>query len=680
MPRMPRPEREPSAQPTAHVGRRPAVPPIPAGGRPHFDASVPAPRRPVRRLALAAAITFLLAWWRWPAEPAEALPWSATPARTAAPRPAEPATPVTSAAIPAPVPSARATELTDEVLDLDLPETFALEVQVVDTFGLPVEHARLFVAPPLCAFGLAPAASDARGRMRFSCRGRSARLPVWLAAMAFGTVEPLRSLVLTAGTTNHLTLAVHGTQTTPDQQHQLLAQIEQSPEELMFRQQLAQAAQNARHGEVVRYTAEDTVCGRRVFLFREVECLVCHDRSRVAGYLPLRWAARLQSTLHPHATFTDMLLEQPVGLGRKQLDDELAADHPNAYTVRMTRERGAVSQAAGTVRTNTGKPAAGVPVVWLDRDGAVHQRCVTSADGSYRMALPADGPCTIVAAGGPLGRAEAVVAAPLGGEARRDLDLQPQQLVRGRAVDASGAPLADCRVLFEGVDEPGAALTTTSPDGTFAFSHLPRSGRCLLWAKDADLKLPVAVSEPLLTDNDHVLLQLSEARPTRAHLRLRAGRPTGHGQARVEVRLLQTDSGIASHVDSSSFDSTFDLDGLAPGLYQGEIGAQGLGWVPFGPIHIDGRGTWDLGTIALPLPGRVRFTTTPGEAVPIDLGAQFFRRTETTDVQVTPRQLGRDTYELPAGDHVVLWRRAGDLQGRSFQVTSGEQVDVAVPH
>ena len=83
-----------------------------------------------------------------------------------------------------------------EPADLRLPMSFEAELRLVDAFGLPAKGAYVFVAPRGCGFSLWPTATDAEGRVTIRCRGRSGELPVWLAILHRGKVEPLRHVTL----------------------------------------------------------------------------------------------------------------------------------------------------------------------------------------------------------------------------------------------------------------------------------------------------------------------------------------------------------------------------------------------------------------------------------------------------------------------------------------------------
>jgi len=612
--------------------------------------------------------------------------------------------------------------------DLTLPNEFTLRVTVVDAFGLPIEGARLFVAPALTAFGVWPDPTDARGELLFRCRGRATSLRLWTVVMVFGTAQSLQVVTLASGIEGRLVVASPGRARDPSPLLELLDQGANWQQIGIYAHDEKDREQRLRkRGVMPRRDEQDTLCGRELMLFRLIDCTVCHDRSRIGSYNPLQWAPLLgpplpaplaaaqqtppstrlskrlatlldiPSSLPPptpppatpraargedriDARFRDLSLRPPEQRESAERARELRWKRLGR-ALRRPREQddGPQGTVAGRVATADAHPTAGVQVAWIAANGAVLARAATNEDGRYRLQVPANAACSLVCAGGPLGRAEAMVTAPAGGEAQQNFLLERRAVVRGIAVDAAGAPLSGWRVFFLGTDEPGAAVTTTDEQGTFAFSHLPRSGRCMLWPQDADLRLPVLATEPLLPDGPPIRTALSEQAPSRAHLRLHPRLPPGHEQARIEVRLLQTETGFATHVEASRFDDAFELEGLPPGFYEGEIGAQGLGWVPFGPVHLDGRGLWDVGVIALPAPGRVRIVVADPADSPLVRGALFVRRDPDTDVIADPMRLADDVVSLPAGDYVLVYHDRDGRHARALVVSADTETKIALP-
>jgi hypothetical protein len=561
--------------------------------------------------------------------------------------------------------------------DLSLRHRFTLRLQVVDRYGLPVADARMFVAPRLCGFGIVDGATDARGRLEFSCSGRRDSIELWVAVMAFGTVEPLHVVTLVAGQPLPLAVAVRGRAHEPTQLVELL-DAGAPPERLHDVAKEQRARRDApRQGALQRFDELDTLCGRQLLLTREIACLSCHRPSQVSAYESLRWAPKLTPSLHILARFSDLLLDPP-DLTTRAPRRENRRDDDAGQVQRLRQEHGQdhVGFVAGRVRAQTGEAVVGVPVAWLTADGAVRSRTHSGPDGAFRLPVGSDAPCTVVAAGGGLGRSEALLVAPGAGTAPHDFLLRPAMTVVGQAMDAAGAALAGWDVTFDGLDEPGSALATTGDDGSYALSHLPRSGRCLLWPKDQDLRLPVVAPDPALPDA-RVDLRLSV--PTRARLRVHPRLPPGYEHRKVELRIVQVATGRGAHMLVSRFDSAFELEGLAPGFYRGELGAQGLGWIEFGPVHLDGRGLWDLGPIELQLPGVVRLVDAGGAPPPDSFAPSFYRRRDDTDVLVRAHVLGPGRVELPAGDYAMLWRAGGKRRGsQTVRATAGEESVVVV--
>jgi hypothetical protein len=101
--------------------------------------------------------------------------------------------------------------------------------------------------------------------------------------------------------------------------------------------------------------------------------------------------------------------------------------------------------------------------------------------------------------------------------------------------------------------------------------------------------------------------------------------------------------------------------------------------VPFGPVHLDGRGLWDVGVIALPAPGRVRIVVADPADSPLVRGALFVRRDPDTDVIADPMRLADDVVSLPAGDYVLVYHDRDGRHARALVVSADTETKIALP-
>lgn len=566
--------------------------------------------------------------------------------------------------------------------DLSLPHRFEFELRVVDAFGLPVPDAHLFVAPEQCGFGLAPEPTDLRGRATFACRGRTLTLGLWVLVLARGIVESVRFVTLQADEPAVLCCTARGAVPESTDLEKWLAAAASEDLRLRLHQQIQQQRSRKeraqRRGRLLRRDELDVLCGRSIFLFAAMDCIQCHVQTRVQAYRPLEFAADLLPGMHPASRFLDLRARAPGLEERRKRFRELQAPAAADWRQRMVRQHGGtLGTVAGRVTTADGAPPGVVPVAWLDELGGLRYRSETDAAGAYAIDVPAGRPCRLVAGGGADGRAEATVVAVPGGRVDRDFVLEQPLCLRGRASDERGDPLVGWRVTFQGDPEPGAALAETREDGSFAMTLETLRGECLLWPPDADLRLPVVASGLVTAGAAEVDLQLPHDPPTRARLRLRVGLPPGHEHERVEMRVLQTATGRATHMSVGRFDDAFDLEGLPAGSYRGEVGTPGLGWAAFGPVHLDGRGLWDVGTVFLPRPGLLRVEVGHGVSVPFTGVWSIWRQGPATDVRVDAEPRG-DRVPLPPGDYALLWIDEGRERSVAFSIVAGHETAIAL--
>ncbi len=554
-------------------------------------------------------------------------------------------------------------------VDLEHPFAYRLEVRLVDAFGLPVPDALVFVAPPLAGLALLPETTDARGFATLDWRARTARMDVSVAVLAWGLRQPMRRLPLEADRPHTATIAIRGA--APSTEH-----LERQRERT--REDLEDDARRVRIGRMRRRDDLDVLCGRTQFLFAEFLCTNCHDPSHVAAYSTLARCGEFGPGLHPAAKFSD--------LGALQVVDAELQQRARLAVRAETQRPGAASEArtatvTGTVLDGRGEPAVDVPVVWLDRSGALRRRTTTNTQGRYRLDGLAEGPLELRAGGGGHGEAVTTVVT----FAKHAIEWSPTLaaigVVAGVAEDENGGRLARWLVEFETIDRGWAGLATTSDDGRFTIAGAPGVGDCLLWPAGSTPPLPVLHGRTSLPDNAEVHLALQAAAPTRARLRLRPVLPPGCEWAQVDTRITQLDTGRVAAMRPIGRDNSFELEDLCAGPYRVEVGAPVLGWVDGGIVTVDGRGLWDLGAVALPAPGRLRLRVPDGTKSPLELEHAFCRRLPELDVHEHPRRETNGDLLLPAGQHLLLWRSTNGVAAVEFALQSGAVTTVAIaPH
>ncbi len=630
-----------------------------------------APRWPLLLLPLLA----LLLWLFGAQDPAVA----ETPEPTPAPAAAADRATVPPPQDAAPHDAERTAEPEPSLLpDLAHPFAFALDLTVRDGFGLPVPDALVFVAAPACALSLWPAPTDARGHLPIRWQGRTSRMELTVAVVAWGVLQPLRRVACDADRPQALAVVATGRRLDPA----AVAALQQQPDELA-RLQRAFQRERRQSGRLQRRDEFEVLCGREVLLFRGFFCVECHETSRLAGYASLGLAGTAGPSLHPHALLSDFRTAPPdeKQLRARQEQFQRSEQDEDRRRQGLLAVVPGGSELHGRVTDADGRPAAAVPIAWRDADGAVRHRTATNDHGEYRLAPIGRGMVSLSAGGGAGGAlATSLLIGP--GEHEWSPRLLRTDTVRGTAVDEQGRPFANWMVEFEG--EGGAtALGITNTDGAFLLANVGARGRCLLWPQGRDLRLPVAISDMVLPDGEAVRLRIDPDVPARARLRLRPVLPASsfeRGQRpEVEVRVFQEDSGRGAHIARGQFEDQFQLEGLPAGNYRVEVGAPGLGWTVLGPVYVDGRGLWDLGAIALPVPGRARLVVPAGVPAPGSLPHALYRREPALDVLVDPRVEG-DDWVLAPGRYVLLWQHPGQgLRGLEFGVEALRVTEMPVP-
>lgn len=545
-------------------------------------------------------------------------------------------------------------------VDLDHPHLLELRLRFVDSFGLPVPGALVFAAPPRCGLSLWPHASDARGELRLQWRAKVASMPLTLLPFAWGILQPLREPTVHAGRPQHLTVVLRGRA----QPEAALRNAEQRTAE-----QLRRDVREVRAGRLRKRDDLDILCGRTQVLFREFDCTNCHDQSQLRDYELLARSNIAQTGLHPHARFADLGLAMPDAEVQRQRARLLAASlasesEPTAAAATET----AAGAVRGRVLATDGRPVPNAPVACLSPDGAVLCRTTTDASGDYLLAPLPVGRVHLRAGGGPLGVATdlavTIVGAPITWQPR----LLPANTVSGLARDDVGGMLIGWNVELETPDGTFAGLVQTDAIGRFVCHEVPSLADCLLWSNDRSAPLPTAYLRTALPDGQPQTMAIGGS-PARVRVTLQL--PDDCRWAPVEVRLLQLESGRMARLQPTLRDNQYSAEGLPRGTYRLDVGAPILGWVEAATIDLNDRGLWDLGSVALPAPGRLRIETAQPGSSPFAHEYELLRRLPELDARVATRFLTDGTHQLAAGEHVLLWRNASGVHARTFMVSSG---------
>ena len=599
----------------------------------------------------AGLLAALFVWWQLDSSAATPPPPAAAPPVAAADTSPAPASELPPAE---PLPREVATEADKVTLGgLEHPFGYLLRCRVVDRDGLPVEGARLAMAPPGCAMNRWPERTAADGTATLHWRSRLTRLRMTIGVVGDDLAQGLRQLDLEAGVDAGLVLLGE-----TQRRNYRLVSSQKAGEALSF--VLVAAGCPGQGGE----TAQD--------------CRTCHaDTPFVRGLFDNRLEVR--AGLHPDATFADLLLPkapQPANTGVelraavRTLTGRLDNVSVEIVSGKLRVEGGASAPASGTVTGTVfgedGKPVAGATVIWSTVPDQPRNRARTGKDGTFRLEEVPAGQVEVRAGGrdGGIGRALVQVAA--GVETPASVHLRRGATIRGRATGKDGAPLEGWRVEYEGLDVPWNDTAVVQKSGAFELPNLPGgAGRLLLWPKDQP-KLPVAIEPSALPDSGEILFDLGKLGEPAGGLRLRCHVPAELGPIHAEVRVFQQDTGRGAPMAQTK-DGAFVLERLREGFYRLEVGAESVGWIDLGQQWVAGGGLTDLGTVRAAEPATLRVTSqTPGK--PFEL----YQRRGDGDVRVAPDVGAEGELRLPAGRWLALWRDAdGVLHRREFALESG---------
>ncbi|MEZ5967129.1 MAG: sigma-70 family RNA polymerase sigma factor [Planctomycetota bacterium] len=416
------------------------------------------------------------------------------------------------------------------------------------------------------------------------------------------------------------------------------------------------------------------------------------------------WVAVVRAEAHGTAT---PLGERTDGEGRYALDELAAGEHhlvvladglaPAHRTFTLAPlgvEVVDVQLADGATLFGTVRDARGTPVRarfllhpdWVTDHLPIRHRC------TLRVLTREDGTFTLRHL--PVGLVHLRVDAPGAQPYERDLDLlDGQELpfdvalaaggeVRGRLVDAHGAPLAGWQVFANPHAGGLVAATRTDGDGRFLLAPL-RDGPHLVTARPPDRG---AISPPLA--------QRDGVRPGDADLELRAldmtraGRlvgkvldATGNG-ARL-AKVLVTGRGAAQGIDVVTIvegaDGSFATEPLPPGEYRVRLDMAGVGFFDGGKHELRPEQRLDLGELRAPALGTlaVRLLHPDGRAVAAREVMMFdhhgnarrFTAGEDGVWRCAPAPAGRFVLHLRGGAVAPTKREVGLAGGTETELT-----------
>jgi RNA polymerase sigma-70 factor (ECF subfamily) len=583
-----------------------------------------------------------------------------------APAASVPTAPVDAAA-PAPtrepVPTERSEIATAEATPplLAHPFEYDLQIQVRDRDGLPVANAQAWLGPAGCALAKVPVPTGPDGIVHALWRGKQPTMEVALQ------IESMRTL------------------------HRVLARAG-APQRLVVE------GKSAGGGEMVLSFVMDGQGGHKGsarFQSLRLGDAINGAAFNANGGLLLQFDSRsttssfqMATGLHPCAVFGDALaavhrvgdqdLDGAVltwgNSGTLDLRQVLAVDGFKVVDSQAKDGEPPPTVLEGTVYDEQNKPVPHAAVCWGEAADLPVERARTDDKGNFRFADVRPGALELRAGGGDAGLARAHVEVAGGKTTHWDARLLRESVIRGRAIDAQGKPLAGWIVEVEDQQRQWNDACKVRDDGSFVLPNQPPGlATVLLRSKDDAVKLPVAIAGSVLPDSNELLIRY-DAAAAAGKLQLEPQLPEGVQDVQIEVRVWQEETGRGAAMTKGKDSPVFALGGLCAGWYRIEVGATQLGWTDAGRQWVDGKGTLDLGRFALPKPGRVHIEHSK-DSVPAgdELQQQICVRRPDCDVRVEDAQAARGTdLVLPPGDYWLLWR---DLRGarhvRAFAIRAG---------
>lgn len=522
-------------------------------------------------------------------------------------------------------------------VDLEHPHEFALQCQVLDSNGYPVEGVQLTLAPPRCAWNAWPVATDRDGMLTIRWWGRSRSVPVAIGVLGPGSVVSPRLVSLIAETTSRQT-----------------------------------------------FLATELIACSMANEQSEIDCASCHriEESSLGSSVdeaPFR--------LHPSSTFSSLepparptaprdRLETPPPHERADPIPRFVGGGPLSVIQRMRnrRSRSRTAETTGTglvegrVFDMSGLPVPGALVTYGEEFSRTSHRTKTSKDGRYRFEGVPVGPAEVRSVHPELGAASTVITVGADQTSIADLGLALGSVIRGSVRGAEDQKVEGWTVEFRSDDGGWSDAVRVRSDGGFLLANQPTSRGTLTLTPKNGTGLPIAWMKGVLADRTPVVFDLRD-QPLHGSLALVAGSMDQTERLpRFEIRLWQIDTGRGC-VIASDAEGSVRVSRLPAGYYRAEYGAPGVGWETVESIWIDGRNRTELGRVSAPVPATLLLPDGAGSSGLL----QLYRRTASGDRYVTEFVGNQDReLRLPSGRWLALGQTAqGVLYGEEFELTAG---------
>ena len=541
------------------------------------------------------------------------------------------------------------------------PFAYDLEVLVQDRLGLPVEGAKVLLAPLGCTLDEVPDRTDGNGVVHVHWRGRAASMPVVVSTSGDEAQNSMRQLTVASGAPVRVVLGGGGARKS---RFRIVNGGDGGNLTLGFSGQGISS-----HGGTIK-----------------LEGLVLSLDSFADN-------PRMRAGLHPFASFGDVQLKPPEA-GAEVSALTLVGGQNVSFTISgLSLDTDHGDQAPGLAPLPTklegivygedGKPCAKCPVAWGTTQDHASDRTETDERGAFHFDNIPAGKLELRAGGNDAGLAHMTVAVMQGQTSTAEVQLRTEITVRGHALDADGKPLGGWRVEWVGTQTPWFDACTVADDGSFTLPNLPGgAGQLQLWHKDSDIRLPLAALGNVLPDNGDTELRF-DAGTGVGRLQLEPLLPDGVDKGAVEVRLFQEDSGRGTTMPKLKKSNVFALGNLAAGWYRLEVGGPGLGWLDAGRHYVEGKGLVDLGRLPLGLASQVHLRFPAGTHFSsgddkTGTALEIYRQRADCDVRIEEVEAGfRDPLPLPPGNYFAMWRSPTGAKGFTpFTVQAGRDTAV----
>ena len=334
----------------------------------------------------------------------------------------------------------------------------------------------------------------------------------------------------------------------------------------------------------------------------------------------------------------------------------------------------------GVVRDTAGEPMVDVHVAVQDRGLMGLQYDFTDGEGRFTLSDLPLGESELIAHRDGSGRATTVLGTEAGGRYVWDPVLGTGLLIRGRVIDASGAPLGGWRVLA--IAHSGdQSSTKTDADGRFVIDHCADG----LYRLDVDAGASAG---------DFAAATLSDVAPGPDEVEIVEADGAGtafvvgrvvdvRGQALGVGRVFLTQSTTHRQVDvrTEGDSGKFRFGPLPGGRYTLEVEAVGLPGLSVPEFELGAGEVRDLGTLAFEKPGTLAVRVTTPQGVQVGLIAASAFRLNGGSGAMLERQMGGTLLSpaLQPGDYRVrVWATHGAMQMLTTRVVAGVRTELEV--